>query len=145
MVYYEINIPRSNVSYALYRNYFCKEKLLLSCLNSFIWYCKIVKFNIFELGIFSLNSYVYYLSRGFLASTRAFNLLTRVFNLPTRAFDLATCASSLPTHGFELMTCGFELETREFELITCGFELVTCGFELVTRNSKLVFYFSALA
>ena len=31
----------------------------------------------FELGIFSFNSYVYYLTRGFIASTRAFNLLTR--------------------------------------------------------------------
>ena len=46
----------------------------------------------FELGIFSFNSYVYYLSRGFIASTRAFNLLTRAFNLPTRAFNLPTRA-----------------------------------------------------
>ena len=51
----------------------------------------------FELGIFSFNSYVYYLTRGFIASTRAFNLLTRAFNLPTRAF-------SLLTRGFELVT-----------------------------------------
>ena len=29
----------------------------------------------FELGIFSFNSYVYYLTRGFIASTRAFDLL----------------------------------------------------------------------
>ena len=46
----------------------------------------------FEVGIFSFNSYVYYLSLGFIASTRAFNLLTRAFNLPTRAFNLPTCA-----------------------------------------------------
>ena len=52
----------------------------------------------FEIGIFSLNSYVYYLTRGFIASTRA-------FNLPTRAF-------SLLTRGFELVTRGFELVTR---------------------------------
>ena len=39
----------------------------------------------FELGIFSFNSYVYYLTRGFIASTGAFNFLTRAFNLPTRA------------------------------------------------------------
>ena len=56
-----------------------------------------MKFNIFQLGIFSFNSYVYYL-------TRAFSLLTR---------------------GFELVNRGFELVTREFELVTRGFELVT--------------------
>ena len=58
----------------------------------------------FEIGIFSFNSYVYYLTRGFIASTRAFNLLTRAFNLPTRAFNLATRAFSLLTRGFELVT-----------------------------------------
>ena len=45
----------------------------------------------FELGIFSFNSYVSYLTRGFIASNRAFNLPTRAFNLPTRAFSLLTC------------------------------------------------------
>ena len=64
-----------------------------------------MKFNTFELGIFSFNSYVYYLTRDFIASTRAFYLLTRAFNLPTRAFNLATRA-------FSLLTCGFELVTR---------------------------------
>ena len=59
----------------------------------------------FELGIFSFNSYVYYLTRGFIASTRAFNLPTRAFNLATRAF-------SLLTRRFELVTQGFELVTR---------------------------------
>ena len=73
-------------------------------------------------------SHVYYLIRGFIASTRAFNLLTRAFNLPTRAFNLAARAFSLLTRGFELVTC-------KFELITCEFELVTRGFELATRNS----------
>ena len=77
-----------------------------------------MKFSIFELGIFSFNSYVYYLSRGFITSTGAFNLLTRAFNLPTRAFSLLTC-------GFELITLGFELVTRGFELVTGGFELAT--------------------
>ena len=33
-----------------------------------------------EIGIFAFNLCVYYLPRGFIASTRAFNLLTRVFN-----------------------------------------------------------------
>ena len=66
----------------------------------------------FELGIFSFNSYVCYLTRGFIASTRAFNL---------------------PTRAFSLLTRGFELVTREFELVTRGFELATRGFELVTR------------
>ena len=68
----------------------------------------------FELGIFSCNSYVYYLTRGFIASTRAFNLLTRAFSLPTRAFNLATRAFSILTRGFELVTRAFELVTRVF-------------------------------
>ena len=42
----------------------------------------------FDVGIFSFNSYVYYLPRGFSALTRVFNLLTHVFNLRTRAFSL---------------------------------------------------------
>ena len=46
----------------------------------------------FEIRIFSFNSYVYYLTRGFIAPTRAFNLLTRAFNLATRAFNLPTRA-----------------------------------------------------
>ena len=107
-----------------------------------------------------LNSYVCYLTRGFITWTRAFNLLTRAFNLPTRAFDhatrtfylatrafglatrafiLATRAFSLLARGFELVTRGFELVTREFELVTREFELVTRGFELVTRNSCFTF------
>ena len=48
---------------------------------------------------FSFNSYVYYLTRGFIASTRAFNLPTRAFNLVTRVFSI------LP-RGFELVICG---------------------------------------
>ena len=56
-------------------------------------------------------SYVYYLSRGFIVSIRAFDFLTRAF-------------------------C---ILTRRFELITRGFELVTRGFELVTRNSCFTF------
>ena len=61
----------------------------------------------FEPGIFSFNSYVYYLTRGFIASACDFNLLTRASNLPTRAFSVLT---------------------REFELITRRFELVARGF-----------------
>ena len=71
-----------------------------------------------ELGIFSFNSYVYYL-------TRAFNLPTRSFNLATRAFSLLTRGFELVTRGFELVTCRLELVTREFELVTRRFELVT--------------------
>ena len=56
----------------------------------------------FELGIFSFNSYVYYLTRGFIASTRAFNLPPRAFNLATRAPSVLTC-------GFEVVTRGLEL------------------------------------
>ena len=51
----------------------------------------------FELEIFSFNSHVCYLTRGFIASNRAFNLPTRALNLPTRAFNLATRAFSLLT------------------------------------------------
>ena len=51
----------------------------------------------FEIEIFSFNLCVYYLTRGFIAPTRAFYLLTRAFNFPTRAF-------SLLTRGFELVT-----------------------------------------
>ena len=80
----------------------------------------------FELGFFSFNSYVYYLTRGFIASACAFNLLTRAFNLPTRAF-------SLPTRAFNLSTRAFSVLTPEFELVTLRFELVSRGFELVTR------------
>ena len=58
----------------------------------------------FELEIFSFNSCVCYLTHGFIASTRAFNLLTRAFNLPSRAFNLPTRAFSLLNRGFELVT-----------------------------------------
>ena len=72
----------------------------------------------FEPGIFSFNSYVYYLTHAFIASTRAFNLQTRAFSLPTRAFSVLT---------------------RKFELVTRRFELVTREFQLVTRNSCFTF------
>ena len=65
-----------------------------------------------EFEILSFNSYVYNLTRGFIASARVFNLPTRAFNHPTRAFNFATCAFSLLTRGFELVTCAFELVTR---------------------------------
>ena len=61
-----------------------------------------MKFNTFEFGIFSFNSYVYYLTRDFIASTRAFNLPTRAFNLATRAFSLLTRGFELVTHEFTL-------------------------------------------
>ena len=57
-------------------------------------------------SIFSFNSYVYYLTRGFIASSRALDLLTRAFNLPIRAF-------SLLTYAFDLATCAFILLTRD--------------------------------
>ena len=72
----------------------------------------------FELEIFSFNSYVYYLTRGFSASISVFNLLTRAFTLPTCAFNLATRAFSLLTRAFSILTRGFELVTRGFELVT---------------------------
>ena len=71
----------------------------------------------FEIGIFSFNSYVYYLTRGVIASTRAFNLPTCAFNLPTRAFNLVNRAFNLATRAFRLLTRKFELVTRGFELV----------------------------
>ena len=59
----------------------------------------------FELGIFSFNSYVYHLSCGFIASTRAFNHATRAFGLLTRGFELVTGEFELVTSGSELSTC----------------------------------------
>ena len=72
------------------------------------------------LKIFSLNLYVYYLTRGFNASIPAFKLLTYAFDLPTRAFNIAT-------HAFSLLACGFEL-------VTCGFGLAACISEPVVHN-----------
>ena len=77
--------------------------------------------------MFSFNSCVYYLIRGFIDSTRAFNLLTCVLISQLVLFNVTTRAFSLLTRGFKLVTRGFELVTREFELITRGFELVTRG------------------
>ena len=85
------------------------------------------KIQYFELGVFSFYSSVYYLTRGFIAST-PFNLLTRAFHPPTRAFGL-------PTRAFNLATRVFSLLTRGSEFVTRGLELVTRRFELVTLNS----------
>ena len=73
----------------------------------------------FEIEIFSFNSYVSYITCGFIAPTLAFNLLSRAFYLPTRAFSFLIC-------GFELVTRGFELVNHDLELATRGFDLVTC-------------------
>ena len=72
------------------------------------------KIQYFELGIFSFNSYVYYLTRGFIASTRVFKLLTCAFNLLTRAFNLTTRAINLPSRAFNLANHAFGLLTHEF-------------------------------
>ena len=42
------------------------------------------EFNILNSNFFSFNSYDYYLTCGFLASTSAFNVVTHAFNLLTR-------------------------------------------------------------
>ena len=102
-------------------------------------FLQLVKINIFELRIFSFNSYIYYLTCGFIASTRASNLVTRAFNLPTCTFSVPARAFNLATPAFNVLTRGFELLTRGFELLTRGFELVTHGFELVTHNSCFTF------
>ena len=85
----------------------------------------------FKLGLFSFNSYVYHLTRGFIASNRAFNLPARAFSLPTCPFNLATRTFSVLTREFELVTRGSELVTRvllfhmfsghSIFLITCMF------------------------
>ena len=98
-----------------------------------------MKFNIFELEVFSFNSWVYYLTHGFIASTCSFNLLTCAFDLATSGFNLATRAFSLLTRGFELVTRELEFVTRRFELVTRGFEVVAQEFELVTGNSCFTF------
>ena len=77
---------------------------------------------------FSFNSHDYYLTRGFIASTGAFNLVTP-------AFSLLTC-------WFKRVTLGFEHVTRGFQLATPGFELTTRISEHISRNLQLVFYFS---
>ena len=87
----------------------------------------------FELGIFTFNSYVYCLPRGFIASTPAFNLLTCDFNLPTRAFNLATGAFSVLTIEFELATRGFELVTRN-SCFTFPRQVLECVFLLACYN-----------
>ena len=92
----------------------------------------------FELVIFSFKSYLYYLTRSFIASKRPFYLPTRAFNVATRAVNLATHAFNLAARTFIFPTRGFELLTRGFELLTRGFELVTRGFELLTRGLELV-------
>ena len=71
-----------------------------------------------ELGIFSFDSYVYYLTRDFIASSRAFNLLIRAFNPPTRVFSPPIRVFNLVIFAFSLLTRGFELVTRRFELLT---------------------------
>ena len=55
-----------------------KIKLFIACQIQYL-----------EFGIFSFNLYVYYLTRGFIASASVFNLPTRAFNLLTRAFNFA--------------------------------------------------------
>ena len=83
----------------------------------------------FELAIFPFNSYVSYLTHGFIASTGDFNLPTRAFNLAICAFSVLTCAFNLATCAFNLRTCAFSLPTRTISVLTRGFKLVTRRFE----------------
>ena len=80
---------------------------------------------------FPLLTRMFHLTRGFIASTRAFNPAKSCH----RAFSFLTGAVKLVTPRLDLVTCGFELVTRKFELVTCAVELVTCKPPLVTRNS----------
>ena len=69
--------------------------------------------------------YIYYLSHGFIPSTRAFNLLTHFFNLATLAFSHLTRA--------------FDFVTRELnsQLVELNSQLVDFNSELLDLNSKL--------
>ena len=110
-----------------------KIKLFVTyILNSVFW------IQYFELGIFSFNSYIYYLTRNFIAPTRALKLLIHAFNLPTRAFSVPTRDFSLVTRWFELVTRRFELVNRGYDRITRGFESVNRRFEFVTHGFELV-------
>ena len=53
-----------------------------------------------EIKIFSFNWYVFYVTRGFVASTRDFNLLTRAFNPPT-LMSFKECQSILRTSDYQ--------------------------------------------
>ena len=66
---------------------------------------KIVSFDTVKSSnlIFLNSEFFFFLTFGFIASARAFNLPTRAFNLAIRAFSL--------TRGSEFVTCGFELVT----------------------------------
>ena len=93
----------------------------------------------FKLGLFSFNSYVYHLTRGFIASNRAFNLPARAFSLPTRPFNLATRTFSVLTREFELVTRGSELVTRVllFDMFSGhSIFLITCMF-FFSKGRKL--------
>ena len=85
----------------------------------------------FELGVFSFDSYVYYLTHGFIDLTRAFYLLTRAFSLQTCAFNLATRRFELVTRGIELVTCN---SCFTFPLPECiGMEMLF-SLQIFTRN-----------
>ena len=117
-------------------------KIIVKCQLCFLLLCHFY----YELGIFYFNSYVYCLTRGFIASTHVFNLLTCAFSLPNRAFSLTTHAFNLATRAFSVLTCRFKLITRRFYLATCRFELVTRRFVPITRgfeleNRTLLFHF----
>ena len=78
-----------------------------------------IEIQYFELRFFSSNLYVYYVARGFIASSDAFNLLNGAFNLPNRrAFNVASRVFSPLTCGFELLNRGFKLLNRRFQLVT---------------------------
>ena len=79
------------------------KEVKVFCISK-VWY--------FELRIFPFNPYIYYLTSGFIASTRALNLPTRAINLATRAFVLLT-------RRFERVPRRFELVTRIYDLVTC--------------------------
>ena len=55
------------------------------------------------IGIFSFNSYVCYLTHGFIASNRTFNLLARASNLPARVYGVPTRVFNLATRAFSLL------------------------------------------
>ena len=63
----------------------------------------------FELGIVSFSSYIYYVTGGFIPSTRAFSVRTREFELVTRGFELVTRNSSFTFLQFLLSFTDFAI------------------------------------
>ena len=77
---------------------------------------------------------VYYLTHGFIPSTRALSFLSRTIKLVTCGSELANLRFELVTRGCELITHGLKLVTRKFDLVTHKSKIVSRISELGGRN-----------